>query len=88
MFYLILFVMLVMSIITFWIFYLDRRRARHRKGRVPDLVLILFALCGGSLGAMLSMAILKAKRRNPQYLIGMPLIFIVETTMIFLSIPW
>ncbi|MCL2672004.1 MAG: DUF1294 domain-containing protein [Clostridiales bacterium] len=88
LFYLILFLVVAMSVITFWVFYLDRRRARHRQSRIPDLVLILLALCGGSIGAILAMAILKVKTRNPQFLVGLPLIFLVEATIFFLALPW
>ena len=88
MFYLILFGVVAMTAITFWVFYIDRRRARHRKGRIPDLLLILLALCGGSIGGILGMAILKVKTRNPQFLVGLPLIFLVEATIFFLALPW
>jgi len=34
------------------------------------------------------MAILKVKTRNPQFLVGLPLIFLVEATIFFLALPW
>ena len=84
----ILIVALVMSVVTFIAFAIDRSRARHRRSRIPDLVLILLALCGGSPGAILAMGLLRVKNHNPQYLIGMPLIFAVETLVVLLGLPW
>jgi hypothetical protein len=34
------------------------------------------------------MGILKVKSHNPQYLVGMPLIFVVEIAMFLMALPW
>lgn len=68
----------VMSIITFIVYGIDKRKAIRGQWRIPEKTLLLLAVLGGSPGAMAGMKIFRHKTQKPRFYIGVPLIFIVE----------
>ena len=53
-----------MSVATFVLYGFDKRRAGTNKGRVPEAVLHLFTLAGGSPGALLGQQLFRHKTRK------------------------
>ena len=62
----------VINVITFAAFGLDKRKAKKRKFRIRESVLLGLALIGGSLGAMAGMFLFHHKTRKPAFRIGFP----------------
>lgn len=56
----------------------DKRKARHHQWRIPERVLFLIALLGGSLGAWAGMYLFCHKTRHLKFVIGMPLILAAQ----------
>lgn len=54
----------VISIITFFLYGIDKWKARHRKWRIKESVLLGFAFFGGAAGAILGMAIFRHKTKH------------------------
>lgn len=61
----------------------DKRRARKKKQRVPELTLILFSAMGGSVGMYITMLIIRHKTRKPKFMVGIPLIIIAQAAAVF-----
>lgn len=77
---------IMLNIITFVMFYIDKinhRRHPHHSGVSTHLFMTL-AVLGGSLGEMLGMLLLRHKRHHREYLILLPIIFVVETIILWL----
>ena len=68
----------VINVITFAAFGLDKRKAKKRKFRSRESVLLGLALIGGSLGAMAGMFLFHHKTRKPAFRIGIPVLFLLQ----------
>jgi len=56
----------------------DKFMAKMGKTRIPEKSLFLIALIGGSIGVWLGMQAFRHKTRHAQFVIGIPLIFILQ----------
>ena len=76
--------LLIANSVAFMLFGYDKRLARQRKWRVPERTLFLSAIVGGSAGAILGMRVFRHKTKHMQFVIGLPLILIVQIFLICL----
>ena len=53
-----------MSVIAFFAYGIDKRRAKKNKWRTPEAVLFSFGIFGGALGALLGMKFFHHKTRH------------------------
>ncbi len=72
----------VMSLITFAVFGLDKYKAKADKWRTPEKTLFILAILGGGIGAFLGMQIFRHKTQHKQFVIGIPLIMILQLILI------
>ena len=80
----IILILLYLTPINFISFYLmgsDKRKAINRKRRIPEKTLFMWAIIGGSIGSMIGMKTFRHKTRHLSFTLGMPLIFLVETSI-------
>lgn len=56
----------------------DKRRAVRHRWRIPERMLFLTALVGGGVGTTLGMWLFRHKTRHWYFVVGMPLIAILE----------
>lgn len=75
---LILTYLLIINILTFIIFGIDKYRARNNDWRIPEATLFLLAIIGGSIGAEIGMHVWHHKTRHLHFVIGIPLILILQ----------
>lgn len=74
--------------VTFFMFWLDKRRSRAGAWRIPEIKLLCLAMLGGSLGALLAQQIFRHKTTKQPFrgwLIAIALFHIVLA--IFLFVP-
>lgn len=64
----------------------DKFMAKMGKTRIPEKSLFLTALIGGSIGIWLGMQIFRHKTRHAQFVIGIPIIFILQLAAALLLI--
>ncbi len=62
----------LLNLTTFAMMGIDKRRARHRRARIPERTLFLVAVLGGSLGILLGMKVFRHKTRHNSFRYGMP----------------
>ncbi len=75
---------LALSVISFFLMGLDKRRSKHRGARrIPERTFFLLALLGGSPGAVWGMLLFCHKTRHWYFVIGMPLILIAQLVLLF-----
>ncbi len=75
--------MAVINIITFTVFGIDKLKAVKNRWRVPEKVLFLLALLGGSPGALIGMYSFRHKTKKSAFKIGIPVILIVQIVFIY-----
>ncbi len=67
----------VMSIITFVMYGVDKRRAQRNKWRISEFTLIIFSLLGGSIGALIGMKAFHHKTKKLKFKVLIPLTLII-----------
>ena len=66
------------NVITFILYGIDKYKAKKNKWRIPEKTLILFAVFGGSVGALLGIKIFHHKTLHKKFKYGVPAIFILQ----------
>lgn len=62
----------------------DKHRAKKHKWRVREAALLLVCAMGGCIGMYAAMHICRHKTKKAKFMIGIPVIFILETAIILL----
>lgn len=76
-------IIFIMNLISFTIFYIDKRKAIEGKNRISENSLLLSALLLGSIGAFLSMQIFRHKTKKLKFRMLIPLFFIVKVLILY-----
>ena len=66
------------NLLTFLLYGLDKWKAQHHKWRIPEAILLLLPIIGGSLGALLAMAIFHHKTSHRRFRIIIPLVLAAQ----------
>ncbi len=66
--------LVVINVITFAVYGLDKYKAGKQKWRISERTLLLLAFLGGSIGALLGMLIWHHKIRKPKFYLTVPLL--------------
>lgn len=70
--------LLIVNLIGFFAFWIDKRKAQKGKWRIPEKRLFLFAFLGGGIGCSIGMKVFRHKTKHLSFVIGIPTIMIVE----------
>lgn len=70
--------LILINIVTFFIYGADKSRARKNKWRIPEKRLLLLAVIGGSIGAEAGMLFFRHKTKHPLFTIGIPAVLIAQ----------
>ena len=70
--------LILMNIVTFVLYGVDKLKAKRSKWRVSEATLLLFAVLGGSVGAWLGMKIWHHKTQHKKFKYGLPLIILIQ----------
>ena len=73
--------LIMINVITFALYGLDKWRAMTRQWRVREKKLIILALIGGSIGAMIGMTVFHHKTRKMKFRILVPIAIIIWLTL-------
>ena len=78
--------MLSMSLVTFVMYGLDKLQAKRDGGRIPNAILHMMSLIGGSLGALFGRIVFHHKsnvRNNPLFLVTLIVGFLISAVFIY-----
>ncbi len=75
--------LILINVVTFCVYALDKQRARKGKWRVSEATLVMLAIIGGSLGALLAMFICRHKTRHTRFIVGIPAILLAQLAIAF-----
>ncbi len=76
----------VVNVVAFFAFGIDKRRARRARWRISEYTLLMLAVVGGSIGALLGMRLWRHKTRHAKFRYGLPLILLAHTALCLLII--
>lgn len=77
---------LAVSLITALITAIDKYKAKRGSFRISEATLFALAAIGGALGEYLTMRLIRHKTLHKRFMIGLPLIIILQTVAIILVI--
>ena len=70
--------LIVINLIGFYMMWSDKRRAKWGKWRIPEQTLFIVTALGGGIGTIAGMYTFRHKTKKIQFVIGFPLITILE----------
>jgi len=72
----------VINVVTFFMYGVDKWKAKRSKWRIPEATLLGLAVLGGSVGAWLGMKVWHHKTLHKKFRYGVPAIIIVQIALI------
>ena len=72
----------VINVVTFFMYGVDKWKARKSKWRIRETALLGLAVLGGSIGAWLGMIVWHHKTQHKKFKYGIPAIIIVQLAII------
>lgn len=74
--------LIIINILTFAVFGIDKKKAIDGKFRISELTLFLLSILGGSLGGLAAMYTFHHKTKKWYFKFGIPLILIAQVLLI------
>ncbi|APM40673.1 DUF1294 domain-containing protein [Clostridium kluyveri] len=78
-----LYYILLVNIYGFILMYLDKNKSKKGKWRISENKLFITAILFGSLGIFLGMYAFRHKTKHPKFVIGIPIIIILQLFLYF-----
>jgi uncharacterized membrane protein YsdA (DUF1294 family) len=72
----------VINVIAFLMYGMDKWKAKRGSWRISEATLLLMAVAGGSIGALLGMNVWHHKTMHKKFKYGLPLILLAQLTLI------
>ena len=72
----------VINVVTFFMYGIDKWKAKNSKWRIRETALLGLAVLGGSIGAWLGMKVWHHKTQHKKFKYGVPAIIIVQLALI------
>lgn len=75
-----LYYLIAVNVLAFSLMGADKSKARRGAWRIPEKVLFLAAIIGGSVGALLGMFTFRHKTKHLRFVLGLPVILLLQLT--------
>ncbi|AIS52246.1 hypothetical protein TKV_c10720 [Thermoanaerobacter kivui] len=82
------FTLLTLNVFSFILMGIDKYKATHKLWRIEEKTFFLLSLSGGSIGVLIGMYIFRHKTRHKLFTIGIPLIILFQSLLIFYMKFW
>ena len=76
-----LFYLLAVNVLAFALMGLDKLKARKGARRIPEKILFLFVILGGSVGGIIGMLLFRHKTRHWYFAVGFPVILVIQLAL-------
>ena len=78
-----LYYLIVINVVTFLVYGIDKWKAKQGSWRISEATLLILAVNGGSIGALLGMKVWRHKTMHKKFKYGLPLILLVQIALIY-----
>ena len=82
----IVYYLIALNIVTFFVYGIDKWKARQAKRRIREAALLGLAVLGGRIGALLGMKVWHHKTMHKKFKYGLPLILLAQIVLIYFII--
>ena len=76
--------LVLINVITFIVYGIDKLKAKKGRWRIPESTLLLLAIIGGSIGAWYGVKVWHHKTLHKKFTYGIPLILAVQLVLCFI----
>ena len=76
--------LVLINVITFIVYGIDKLKAKKGRWRIPESTLLLLAIIGGSIGAWYGVKVWHHKTLHKKFTYGIPLILAVQLVLFFI----
>lgn len=76
------YILIDLNVLTFFVYGIDKYKAKRGSWRIPESTLLLLALIGGSIGAWFGMKVWHHKTLHKKFKYGIPLILLAQLVLI------
>ena len=76
--------LIFINIVTFLVYGLDKWKAKQGSWRISEATLLMLAVIGGTIGALLGMQVWRHKTMHKKFKYGLPLILLAQIALIYL----
>ena len=80
-----IFYFILINVVTFFLFGIDKWKAKKGRWRISEATLLIFAVIGGSIGAWLGMKTWHHKTMHKKFKYGIPLIIVAQIAIALLA---
>ena len=80
------YILVGINVLTFIVYGWDKWKAKHGKWRISEATLLMLAVAGGTIGALLGMQVWHHKTMHLKFKYGLPLILLAQIALIALVI--
>lgn len=77
---------MIINLVGFVMMCVEKQLAIHHKNRISEKILFLIAIIGGSIGSILGMYAFRHKTKHLSFVIGMPVILIIQLVVFYVYI--
>lgn len=70
--------LIVINLIAFLSMFIDKKKAKWGRWRIPEDTLFLYAILGGTIGSIAGMYTFRHKTKKPKFYVGMPALLILQ----------
>ena len=75
--------LIVVNVVTFVVYGIDKWKAMKGRWRISEFTLLLLAVIGGSIGALLGMRVWHHKTKHLKFKYGVPLILLAQLALLY-----
>ena len=79
-----LYYLIVINILTFAVYGIDKWKARQGSWRISEATLLMLAVIGGTIGALLGMQVWRHKTMHLKFKYCLPLILLAQIALMYL----
>ena len=79
-----LYYLIVINIVTFLVYDIDKWKAKQGSWRISEATLLMLAVIGGTIGALLGMQVWRHKTMHLKFKYGLPLILLAQIALMYL----
>ena len=78
--------LIIINLVAFFMMWLDKRKAKKGKWRIPENTLLIPVLLGGGIGGIVGMYVFRHKKQKAKFIIGFPAILICEILLVLIFV--
>ena len=80
----IVYILICINVVTFLVYGIDKWKAKQDSWRISEATLLMLAVIGGNIGALLGMQVWRHKTMHLKFKYGLPMILLAQIALMYL----